>query len=282
MPNPTTNKPAPNMETTLKTLWGASRWPGFAESTVVFEQPGAQKALKRLEQMISVQSCGLLHGPHGVGKTYLVHRLIGNLPDKKYRIHRISHSSLMGSDLLRQWVVQCGHKPHFRRGDNFRFIEEHCKQIQPLWPLLIVEEAQNLSAQSLEELRLMTCTSTDTRPPFSLLLIGDEDLLPRLELGINRALLSRLGFCIGLQPWEENALQDYLQSRLEEVGIHANPFEEAAIKLLVSASNGSPRNLNTLLQRSMENAAMEQRRDIQTTDIHAAMDTLPWMARPQP
>ena len=98
MPNPTTNKPAPNMETTLKTLWGASRWPGFAESTVVFEQPGAQKALKRLEQMISVQSCGLLHGPHGVGKTYLVHRLIGSLPDKKYRIHRISHSSLMCAD----------------------------------------------------------------------------------------------------------------------------------------------------------------------------------------
>jgi len=270
------------METTLKTLWGASRWPGFADSTVIFEQPGTQTALKRLEQMISVQSCGILHGSHGVGKTYLVHRLIRNLPEKKYRIHRISHSSLMGSDLLRQWVVQCGQKPLFRRGDNFRLIDEHWKQIHPLWPLLIVEEAQNLSAQSLEELRLMSCTSADTRPPFSMLLVGDLDLLPRLELGINRALLSRMGFCIGLEPWEQTALKDYLQNRLEEVGIHANPFEEAAIKLLVTASNGNPRNLNTLLQRSMENAAMEQRREIQTTDIHAAMDTLPWMARPQP
>ena len=281
MPDPTTHKSTPDMDITLKTLWGASRWPGFAESTVVFEQPGAQTALKRLEQMIRVRSCGLLQGPHGVGKTYLVHRLIKNLPEKKYCIHRISHSSLMGSDLLRQCVVQCGQKPLFRRGDNFRLIDEHWKQIHPLWPLLIVEEAQNLPAQSLEELRLMSCTSTDTRPPFSLLLVGDQDLLPRLELGVNRALISRLGFCISLKPWEETALENYLESRLEEVGIHSNPFEEAAIKLLVAASNGSPRNLNTLLQRSMENAAMEQRHEIKTTDIHAAIDTLPWMVRPQ-
>jgi hypothetical protein len=66
------------------------------------------------------------------------------------------------------------------------------------WPLLVLEEAQNLSASALEEVRLLTCARTDTRAPFSLLLVGDDSLLPRLQLGINRALISRLGFALAL------------------------------------------------------------------------------------
>jgi hypothetical protein len=55
------------------------------------------------------------------------------------------------------------------------------------WPLLVLEEAQNFSASSLEEIGLLTCARTDTRPtlPFSLLMIGDDSLLPRLQMGIN-------------------------------------------------------------------------------------------------
>lgn len=284
MENPTItdNKHALNMEKALKTLWGASRWPGFADSTIIFEQPQAAKSLQRLQQMIAVRSCGLLHGPHGVGKSFLVHQLLGTLCEKKYQILRISHSSLMGSDLLRQLVHQSGHAPRFRRGDNVRAMDEHWKECHPLWPLLLIEEAQNLNTQSLEEIRLLTCSNADTQPPFSLLLVGDEDLLPRLELGVNRALLSRLGFCIALRRWETTELKNYLQARLSEVGIHVNPFNEAAVQLMLQSSHGSPRNLNTLLQRSMENAAMEQRGEVLSEDIHAALDTLPWMTRPMP
>jgi len=270
------------MDNALKTLWGGSRWPGFADSTILFDEPQATKALQRLQQMIAVRSCGLLHGCHGVGKSFLVHQLLGTLSEKKYQILRISHSSLMGSDLLRQIVHQSGHAPRFRRGDNVRVMDEHWKQSHPLWPVLLIEEAQNLNTQSLEEIRLLTCSNPDTQPPFSLLLVGDEDLLPRLELGVNRALLSRLGFCIALARWRPAELKGYLQARLSEVGIHVNPFEEAAIEVMVQSANGSPRNLNTLLQRSMENAALEQRREIMSGDVHAALDTLPWMTRPMP
>jgi type II secretory pathway predicted ATPase ExeA len=232
--------------------------------------------------MIAVRSCGLLHGPHGVGKSFLLHQLTATLPEKKYRILRLSHSSLMGSDLLRQLVHQSGHTPRFRRGDNVRVMSEYWQECHPLWPLLIIEEAQNLSCQSLEEIRLLTCANPDTQTPFSLVLAGDEDLLPRLELGVNRALLSRLGFCIALPRWQPAALKEYLQARLNEVGIHAHPFEASALELIVQSAQGTPRNLNTLLQRSLENAALENRREISTQDIHAALDQLPWMTRPMP
>lgn len=77
-------------------------------------------------------------------------------------------------------------------------------------------------------------------------------------------------------------MKNYLQARLSEVGIHVNPFDEAAVQLMIQSAHGSPRNLNTLLQRTMENAAMEQRGEVLSEDIHAALDTLPWMTRPMP
>jgi hypothetical protein len=44
----------------------------------------------------------------------------------------------------------------------------------------------------------LTCARPDTRAPFSLLLVGDDSLLPRLQMGINRTLISRLGFALAL------------------------------------------------------------------------------------
>jgi len=110
----------------------------------------------------------------------------------------------------------------------------------PVWPVIIVEEAQNLNAAALEELRLLTCARPDTQIPFSLVLVGDEDLLGRLELGVNRALVSRLGFCLQLKPWSIEILKGNVHQRLQEVGVHVSPLEAAAAELLVQSAQGQP------------------------------------------
>jgi type II secretory pathway predicted ATPase ExeA len=150
----------------------------------------------------------------------------------------------------------------------------------PLWPVLVIEEAQNLMAPALEELRLLACARADTQPPFSLLLVGDEDLLPRLQLGINRALLSRLGFSLALSPWPMEALRDYLHARCKEVGIQTSPLEPAAETLLLQSAAGLPRRLNGLLQRALESAALAKRRSVADADVQAALDTMPWVGQP--
>ncbi len=79
----------------------------------------------------------------------------------------MSHSSLMGSDLLRQLVSLGGKKPQYRRGDNVLLLSALWQEWAPLWPVLIVEEAQDLNPAALEELRLLTCARADTQTPFS-------------------------------------------------------------------------------------------------------------------
>jgi type II secretory pathway predicted ATPase ExeA len=271
-----------NPDLALKTLWGASRWPGAADSTVVVAHPAWQEAGRRLHQLIGVRASGLLHGPHGVGKSYLMHRFTQSLSPKQYRVLRLAHGSLMGSDLLRQLVRLTGQSPQYRRGDNVLALAGVWQQWSPLWPVLVLEEAQNLNAAALEELRLLTCARADTQSPFSLILVGDQDLLPRLELGINRALVSRLGFCLQLDRWAPASLSQYLLERLAEVGIHASPLEPPAQELLLQSAAGIPRTLNLLLQRAFEVAAFAQRSQLTRADVQSALDTLPWIARDHP
>jgi len=269
----------PKLELALKSLWGANRWPGFADSTVNLAPAFCQQALRRLHQLVAVRASGLVHGAHGVGKSFLLHRFSEELSPKQYRLLRLTHSTLMGSDLLRQLVILAGSKPQYRRGDNVLALAALWQQWAPLWPVLIVEEAQDLNTAALEELRLLTCARADTQSPFSLILVGDEDLLPRLDLGINRALMSRLSFCLRLERWPKDELQAYLQARLAEVGIHASPFEPAAEELLLQSAHGSPRTVNSLLQRTLEIAATAGRRQVSALDVQAALDTVPWVVR---
>lgn len=94
--------------------------------------------------------------------------------------------------------------------------------------------------------------------------------------------MSRLGFCLHLDRWPTEALRDYLQQRLAEVGIHVSPFESAAETLLLQSAQGIPRTANALLQRAIEQAAEAGRRAVTATDVQAAPDALPWLARPRP
>ena len=72
--------------------------------------------------------------------------------------------------------------------------------------------------------------------------------------------MSRLAFFLRLDRWPKDELQAYLQARLAEVGIHASPLERAAEELLLQSAQGSPRALNSLLQRTLEIAATAGRR----------------------
>jgi general secretion pathway protein A len=280
MPNPMAlpimSAEKPSLSIALKTLWGAAEMP-FKDACVEAYRPAHfEQLIHRLGQLCEIGASGLLHGPNGVGKSYLCGCLTEKLPEKRYKILWLAHSSLTGSDLIRSLCRQLGIEAQMRRSDNVAEIHAAFAQLGSRWPLLVLEEAQNLSASALEEVRLLTCARSDTRPPFSLLLVGDDSLLPRLQMGINRALLSRLGFALALARLEPAQSRDYVAARLRAVGVHTNPFEDQALELLIQAAGGLPRAINHLAQRAIEAAAFSGNSSISTTHLQAALDRLPW------
>jgi general secretion pathway protein A len=272
----------PDWDTALKTLWGASQMPFGAAVEKPYASETFQETRRRLEQLVAVRACGLLHGPNGVGKTLLIQHFLQSLPDKRYKPLVLSHSSVTGPDLLRLLCLELGQPARLCRSDNVRSIRQSWQQLDRLWPVLVLDEAQNLSAMALEEVRLLTCERRETQPPFSLLLVGDEQLLPRLQMGINAPLLARLSFCLRLQPWTGPELAGYVEARLQEVGIHANPFEAAALHLLLQAGHGLPRLLNHLAQRALEEAAAHNSRAVTAAHVERALHLLPWVAQLAP
>jgi len=270
------------LDLALKTLWGAKGWPGLPESALVVAHPQWSSAMRSLDQLLAVQASGLVHGGYGTGKSYLLHRWGERLSPKQVRLVRLCHSSLMGSDLIRQLVKLGGRPPALRRGDNVLALAELWREWAPAWPVVLVEEAQNLSVSALEELRLLLCARNDAKPPFSLILCGDLSLLPKLDLGVHQALLSRLSFCIRLDRWAPDSLREYLTGRLAEVGVNVSPLDAQADTLLIQSAQGSPRTLAALLQRALEQAALAQRRNVTAADVQAAFDNLPWIARSRP
>ncbi len=191
----------PDLNVALKSLWGATAMPFGAAVPKPYAAQSFQQARHRLEQLVAVRACGLLHGPNGVGKSLLIQHFLSSLPDKRFKPLVVAHSSVTGTDLLRLLCAELGQNARMRRSDNVLLIRQGWQQLERLWPVIVIDEAQNLSATALEEVRLLSCDRRDTQPPFSLLLVGDEQLLPRLQMGINAPLLARLSFCLPLTLW---------------------------------------------------------------------------------
>jgi type II secretory pathway predicted ATPase ExeA len=273
----TTDEKPIDLEAQLRSLWGASAWPFTAAVPDALETPVYMHCLRRLEQCLAVRTCGILWGPNGVGKSRLVKTLVDRLPKKAYRTMILTHSSLTGTDITRYLCLTQGIGVTQRRSDNIMALRKLWSDLEGQWPVLIFEEAQNLSTMALEELRLMSCDRLDTQPPFSLLLIGDGALLPRLNMGINRPLLSRLGFCLELAAWPPEQCATYLGKRLQDVGIRENVFDPEAEHLLLRIAGGIPRAINHLGQRSFEEAARDRSRQIRTEHIQRALEQLPWL-----
>src|SRR5207244_13144696 len=91
---------------------------------------------------------------------------------------------LTATDLIRLLCAELGVKPRMRRSDNLREIRSAWQQLDGLWPLIVFDEAQDLSASALEELRLLSCDRRGSQAPFRLLLVGGEQLLRRRQIGI--------------------------------------------------------------------------------------------------
>lgn len=267
------------LETKLKTLWGARSMPFGVKSTLAYKSAPIEHLLSQLIQLLQVQASGVLHGPNGVGKTLLIDELTDLLPEKLFTIIRLSHTSLSSADLIRALCQTLGLPALLRRSDNVHQIHHHWKQMANLHPILILDEAQNLNAPALEEIRLLGCGARDRRSnPFSLLLVGDEDLLPRLQMGINRPLRSRLGFCLNLSPFSQEETIHYLLHRWKEVGINTSPIEEAAALLIHQASCGMARTINQLVQLAITHAVEQNQRILTIQHVQNAMTHLPWLS----
>ena len=125
-----------------QSLWGCTHFP-FSQTLQNWEYPRQQEQLSKLENYLSLKSSGIISGVHGTGKSHLLQQLTEKLSPKQYHVLLLTHSTLRGPGLLRVLTQLLGAEPTVRREDNLQIIQQKFEQLRPLWPILILEEAQN-------------------------------------------------------------------------------------------------------------------------------------------
>jgi len=260
----------------LARQWGATAVPfGLVNAQDWLESPGAQKALTCLTQTAALRSVMLLCGPNGVGKSALVGRWMRSLDTRLFCPVCLTQATLSGTAILAALATKLGKQATFYRHANLRLVEAALQELERRILVVILDEAQNYSQPSLEEVRLLLGLNLPEQPAFALILIGDEYLLASLKLRNQRALYSRLACQFSLEPWTPAQCAQYLSTGLGAVGLSSARLEPAAGQLLASASAGLPRSLCLLARAAWIAAATRQAQTITPDHVQSALEQVP-------
>jgi general secretion pathway protein A len=208
----------------------------------------------------------LLTGEVGTGKTTLLNRLLGWLRGQRVATAYIFNSRLSVNDLfdlmmaefeipcesrdksqvvlrLNQWLLE-----RYRAGET---------------AVLIVDEAQNLSQEVLEEIRLLTNLETSTEKLLQIVLTGQPELEEKLKAPQVRQLRQRITLRCRTAPLTLEETFGYIAERLRIAGANGEPiFSKEAIETVHTYSCGIPRVVNLLCEHSMINAYVDSLRPV--------------------
>ena len=193
-------------------------------------------------------------GEVGTGKTTLCRTLIERLgPDTEVAF--LFHSRVSGVELLRSIHLEFG-LPIRGLGRSElldqlnRFLLEMKQKRRKV--LLIVDEAQNLSPEALEEIRLLSNLETSTSKLIQILLFGQPELDELLDSRRLRQLRQRIGVRWRLEALSRPEARDYLRHRVRvAAGSDAEIFTPSALRELRRRARGVPRLMNLLADRSL-------------------------------
>lgn len=260
----------------LARQWGATAVPfGLVNAQDWLESPSAQKALNALNQTAALRSVLLLSGPNGSGKSALAGRWMRSLDTRIFHPLALTQATLSGTGVLSALATKLGKPASFRRERNLQLIEDALEELERRILVVLLDEAQNYSHATLEEVRLLLGLNLPEQPAFALVLIGDDYLLSSLKLRNQRALYSRLACQITLEPWTPAQCAQYLGSALVAVGLGGSALEPAAADLLAKASAGLPRSLCLLARAAWIAAATDQTRKITAAHVQSALQQVP-------
>ena len=192
----------------------------------------------------------LLTGEVGMGKTTLLHALLGQL-DAATPSAFIFNPRLEPLDFLRVLFEELGIEEECRTKAEYllalnRFLIERLEAGSPT-PLLIVDEAQNLSPEMLEEIRLLSNLETPRRKLIQIMLVGQPELKEMLAKPELRQLRQRIALRHDLRPFDEAETARYVADRLAKAGYTGSGlFKKAGLRAVYEISGGVPRVVNSL------------------------------------
>ncbi len=213
-------------------------------------------ALSMLEYGLFENAGGItvITGEVGAGKTTLIKRLLHSIDYKKTTIGMINNTHRSFGDLM-QWVALAFDLPHENKDkvtlyrDIQRFLIDEYAQGRT--SVLVVDEAQNIGAETLEELRLLTNINSENDQLLQIILVGQPELMELLLQPQLSQITQRIGAEYHLEALDLTDTVKYIRHRLQVAGCKEILFDKTAFLAIHVFSRGIPRLINTLCEYAL-------------------------------
>ena len=205
-------------------------------------------------------------GAPGTGKTTLIASLISEVDIDQVQIGVITNVQLDSSNLLDMVIDALSLS--LDRSDNVSAMQSFKLYLQHQYQkgrrvILIVDEAQGLSAELLEELRLFSNFQYQSNLLLQIFLVGQEPLMDIIRSPGMEQLHQRLIAAAQLKPLTYQQMVDYIEHRLKHVGWKGDPsITEEAFSLIHKFSAGVPRRINLICHRLFLHAGLKERHEL--------------------
>jgi type II secretory pathway predicted ATPase ExeA len=196
-------------------------------------------------------------GEVGTGKTLLVRCLLQALHRNQIEVAFIFNPILPVVEFLSQVLTDLGlPSPAGTKGELLSQLNNYllARESRGRTTALVVDEAQLLSCELLEEIRLLTNLETTQHKLLQIVLVGQPELDRKLDSPELRQLKQRIGMRCRLEPLGPEQLRGYIQRRLELAGANSHAttlFSEGAIAAILRFSRGIPRLVNILCENAL-------------------------------
>ena len=207
----------------------------------------------------------VITGEVGTGKTTLLRKLLHDLENNVHSVF-VFNSCLSFPELLEFTLQDLGLTSKDR--NKVTMLQELndylIKQLnQGHTVTMLIDEAQNLSDEVLENLRLLSNLETDQEKLIQIVLMGQPELKPKLAQSHLRQLKQRVALQFQLRPLTDNEVRPYIGSRLMAVGYAGkDPFDRHALKRVAYYSKGIPRIINVLCDNGLLTAYIARQQTV--------------------
>lgn len=245
------------------------------EPDKLFASQAAHELEARLNYLLQLKGIGLITGEVGSGKTSICRKVATSLNSGLYRVFYVPLTTGNVTDIYKSIAWEMGLTTERSLAALYRSIRQEVNRLcleSKIRPILIIDEAQYLRNDVLENLRLLTNYDMDSQNRLCMIFVGQAELRRRLSLSVHEPLAQRLVVRYHISGLEREELPRYLKHRLELAGTEVDLFEQPALEALFQATNGLPRKVNLLAHLSLNIAALQQAQAVSTEHIQTAVE----------
>lgn len=252
--------------------------PKNAEGKTYFSQSlGHQRFSRAFRQLIDDPGLGVLTGDAGVGKTVAIRNECKALKRPDHMVIYLCHTNISSLDLYRAIANELGVPIAHRRGQLWTNIKKGLSELvddKNISPVVVIDEAQNLSDDFLVDLAAFLNFAFDSRDLLTLWLVGLPALARKLHMHQHAALATRIASEIRLDPLEREAFLVAIEHGLKAVGATQKLLGDQAIEILYRSSRGVLRIASKLLRTALRVAHARNQSFIDEQVMQAALDEM--------